>query len=70
MEINSQLLWTPDHNTADMDTEIDDMLERAYFTQAWIDGRVETDVFADYLAEKGICPKQFAEQLEYGAIVV
>lgn len=50
----TQIIWEPDMNDGDLQASINEAMEKAYFMQAWLDGRLETDVFFDYLDNQRI----------------
>jgi len=49
-----RILWEPDMNDQDIQASIDAAFERTYFMQAWLAGRLETDIFLDYLDSQQI----------------
>lgn len=46
---NTPLIWTPDLEAEELQSQIDDMFFRAFATQEWLQGKLETDVFLDIL---------------------
>ena len=51
---NTPLLWTPNLQGEELQTEIDNMFFRAYATQEWLQGKLETDTFLDILDSQKI----------------
>lgn len=43
------LIWTPSTEAEEIQSQIDDMFFRAFATQEWLQGQLETDVFLDIL---------------------
>lgn len=46
---NTPIIWTPNLKGEELQAQIDDMFFRAYATQKWLSGELETDTFLDIL---------------------
>lgn len=46
---STPLIWTPDQEAGEIQSQIDDMFFRAFATQEWLQSKLETDVFLDIL---------------------
>lgn len=51
---NTPLIWTPNLEGEELQAQIDDMFFRAFATQEWLDGKLETDTFLDILDHQKI----------------
>lgn len=54
IQYEAEIIWTPDHDSKDIDKEIDNMLERVCCTNLWLDGTLDTEFYLDYQQERGI----------------
>lgn len=53
-DFKAKILWQPDMNDQDLQVAIDATMTRVYFMQAWLDGKLETDVFLDFMDDQKI----------------
>ena len=51
---NTPIIWTPNLSGEELQAQIDDMFFRAYATQKWLNGELETDTFLDILDSQKI----------------
>lgn len=48
-DFKAKILWQPDMDDQDLQAEIESAMTRVYFMQSWLDGKLETDVFLDFM---------------------
>ena len=56
MEVNFEtpFIWTPGISLDEVEFEIDQMIDRAYARDAWLDGQISTSDFLDLLHDQDI----------------
>lgn len=61
INISTPAIWYPGQSDEDFESEIALMLERANLTRDFLAGKVEADVFLDFLDQQGYDPFELAE---------
>lgn len=65
-KFSTPLIWTPNLEGEELQKQIDDMFFRAFATQEWLEGKLETDTFLDILDSQKIDVYDLANLWESG----
>jgi hypothetical protein len=65
----ARIIWEPDMSDADIQAQVDAAFVRTYFMQAWLDGRLDTTTFLDFLDEQRIDVFDLPQAWDQGLIV-
>lgn len=70
MKFEAELIWSPDHNSEDIDQEIENMLLRVYMMNSWIEGKIDTGFFLDFMDEQNTDVECLVEGWENQEILI